>query len=102
MLTVQNQTDQNDIANIDPVYSQGSAVFAIPDPTSSDFGAVKKEVIYPIPYDACLRQGFFCVAFKWVPRELSMATKGCPTPGAPCVKDCANEDLCLCINGRCK
>lgn len=101
MPTVQNQTDQSDLTNIDPASFQGSGVFAIPDPTSSDFGAIKKEIVYPITYDACIRQGFFCVAFKWVPRELSATTKNCPTPGAPCVKDCAAQDLCLCINGRC-
>jgi hypothetical protein len=102
MPTVQNQTDQNDLLNIDPDHFEGSAVFAIPDPTSNNFGAITKEIVYPITYQACINRGYFCIAFKWVPRELSTSIKKCPTPGAPCVKDCAAADLCLCINGRCQ
>jgi hypothetical protein len=102
MMIVQNQTDQNDLNNIDPDQTLGSGVFAIPDPTSEEFGAIKKEIVTPITYQACIRQGFFCMAFKWVPRKLSATMTSCPTPGAPCVTDCAAQDLCFCINGRCK
>jgi hypothetical protein len=103
MTTAQNQTDQNDLKSIDPATSPGSGVFAIPDPTSSDFGAMKKEIVYPITYAECVRRGFLCAAFKWVPRELSTANKDdCPTKGAPCVDDCAAQDLCLCVFGRCQ
>lgn len=102
MMIVQNQTDQNDLTNIDPDQTEGTGVFAIPDPTSEEFGAIKKEVVSPLTYEACIRRGFFCVAFKWLPRKLSTTITACPTPGAPCVKDCAAQDLCLCFNGRCK
>ena len=102
MLTVQNQTSQKDLTNIDPDQFEGTGVFAVPDPNSEDFGAVKKVAISPLTYDACIRRGFFCVAFKWLPRKLSTAITDCPTPGAPCVDDCANQDLCLCVNGRCR
>jgi hypothetical protein len=108
MLTTQNQTDPAELANVNPASTPGSGIFAIPDPNTvpdpvvDPFGAIAKVVVSPLTYDDCIRRGFFCIAFKWVPRSLNPTQTACPTPGAPCVSHCAARDLCLCVGGRCK
>lgn len=104
MVTIQNQTDPAELTNIDP-NTRGTGIFAVPDPTKPDFGAITKlPPVHDLTYDECIMRGFFCVAFKWIankPGRLVPNSTQCPDAGLPCVTTC-RSDLCLCIKGRCQ
>ena len=96
----ENQTDPSDLANATSA-TRGSGIFAVPNPLVGNFGSVTKIVVKSITYTECVQRGMFCIAFKWVPRQLDANVTACPTQGSLCVKSCAN-DLCLCIDGTCQ
>jgi hypothetical protein len=95
-----NQTSEDAIRDISAT-TEGSGVFAVPDPQARQPGAIKKVVVSSITYPLCVQLGRFCIAFKWVHKSLSSNITSCPSQDELCVKTCANE-LCLCIDGICQ
>jgi hypothetical protein len=96
----ENQTSDEAIEKAD-ASTKGSGIFAVPDPTSAQPGAVTKIIVKDISYPECVRRGRPCIAFKWVPRILDTSVTKCPYPGGLCKNSCSN-DLCLCIDGTCQ
>lgn len=99
MATIQNQTSPTELANA-ALGAVGSGVFIIPDVVEGGFGAVNKIIIPNITYLDCIRRGIYCIAFKWVSRQLNPQATSCPTPGAICTGDCAHDE-CACVDGQC-
>jgi hypothetical protein len=72
----------------------------VPNPEREIFGAFVKRMVRQLTYDDCVRRGALCIAFKWVPRDLTNE-KPCSTPGLPCDISC-HDDMCFCIDGQCQ
>src|SRR3954467_9316721 len=101
MMTIQNQTNPGELQNMTP-QTQGTGIFAVPDPDQRRFGAIRRVVVSGITYDQCIQYGFFCVAFKWFQGVRSDTP--CPSAGEACtpLTGCSPPDVCFCINGRCQ
>jgi hypothetical protein len=104
MLAVQNQTDPAVLSQGKPD-DLGTGVFAIPDPTSPDYGATTKILVDDITYQECVKRGHATVAFKWVPHkngamDSELKDSKCAIAGARCVDRCAPPG-CMCVNGVC-
>jgi hypothetical protein len=97
--TIQNQTSPAALANA-ASGALGSGVFIVPDVVEGGFGRVSKIIIPNITYVDCIRRGVYCIAFKWVLRQLNPQASSCPTPGANCTGDCAHDE-CACVDGQC-
>jgi hypothetical protein len=97
-----DQTDAKELKKATSPTELGSGVFAVPDPKRPDYMAYRKVVVPQITYQDCKQRGAFCMAYRWVARQLDPLVTTCPLPpnGMLCVKSCAN-DLCLCVNGTC-
>ncbi|RVG15442.1 hypothetical protein [Sinorhizobium meliloti] len=100
MVDVINQTSPGHLANSKPG-EKGTGIFAIPDPTSSDFGAATVVLVYDITYDDCVARGEFTLGFKWVPHNATKNVGPCVVAGQPCVRDCGDDAFCICVKGRC-
>lgn len=96
----ENQTSEEAIHNQNP-WDEGSGIFAVPDPTSPEYGAFRKIIVPDITYPECVRRGQNCMVFKWLPKRLDQEISECPTNGMLCIRSCAH-DLCLCIDGVCR
>ena len=104
MSGAQNQTDPGALIQGKP-NDLGTGVFAIPDPTSSDYGATRKVLVDGLTYQECVKRGLSTVAFKWVPHKHGaqapeLKDSICAIAGARCVDRCAPPG-CLCVNGIC-
>src|SRR4051812_42045388 len=92
MFAVQNQTDPA-ILSQGKQDDLGTGVFAIPDPTSPDYGATTKVLVDKITYQECVKRGLATVAFKWVPHKNGainpeLIDSKCPIAGVRCVDRC--------------
>jgi hypothetical protein len=101
----QNQTDP-DVLKSGDATTLGTGIFAVPDPASEEFGAVRKEMVDDITYEDCVKRGHFVRAFKWVPRtagqqDQTMLKNTCAIAGVRCVDRCAPAN-CLCVDGVCR
>ncbi|MDR6294298.1 hypothetical protein E9232_006852 [Inquilinus ginsengisoli] len=100
MVDVVNQTNPRHLAKASPG-EKGTGIFAIPDPTSSNFGAAQVVEVSDITYDECIARGEFTLGFKWIPQSVAQTVGPCVVAGQPCVKDCGDDAHCICVKGRC-
>jgi len=100
MVDVVNQTSPSHLANAS-AGAKGTGIFAIPDPTSSSFGAARVIQVNHITYDECVARGEFTLGFKWIPWSVSQTVGPCAVEGQPCVRDCGDDANCICVKGRC-
>lgn len=80
----------------------GFGIFIVADPTQPLDG-MRKVVVPDLDYDDCVRRGYDCVAFKWLPatEENTRAIKELRACDPfPCTNSCLNQ--CVCVNGRCR
>jgi hypothetical protein len=81
----------------------GTGLFLIPDVTSREPQAVRKEFVQDITYRDCVLRGSLALVFKWIPNDVAIfttLTSQVCTPD-PCVDTCV-EPGCACFNGMCK
>jgi hypothetical protein len=93
-----NKHNQTDPKWLTQAGSLGTGVFIVPN-VQEPGQSVQKEFVEDITYQECVKRAVYCVAFKWVPHNITLNKN--LLCGSPCVETCV-EAGCVCFDGTCK